>query len=171
MWFRIIADVPEATLYLKARVLGDPAVRQRVLDFAATRGIEARRLRLEEWRPQETHLASYGQIDLALDPFPYNGTTTTCEALVMGIPVICLRGTSHRARVGASILTQIGRPEWIAESPEDYRAIARELAGRVVDLRIQRVALRKQVLASPLCDASGFANRFLAVLAQTSQRR
>jgi protein O-GlcNAc transferase len=164
LWLEILGEIPDATLYLKARSLGEEAVRNRVLDFAAKAGIESHRLRLEGWRPLDAYLASYADIDIALDPFPYNGTTTTCEALIMGVPVVSLRGNSHRARVGASLLTQVGRSEWIAETPGDYRSIACRQAGGVEAIRSGRQALRDQVMGSPLCDARDFAQRFVEAI-------
>lgn len=102
------------------------------------------------------HLEAYGRVDVALDPFPYNGTTTTCEALWMGVPVVTLAGRTHVARVGASLLTHLGAPEWIASSPDAYVACAATLASDLPALARIRGVLRERMAASPLCDAIGF---------------
>jgi predicted O-linked N-acetylglucosamine transferase (SPINDLY family) len=105
------------------------------------------------------HLALYNRIDIALDPFPYNGTTTTCEALWMGVPVIALRGDRHAARVSASLLTAIGMNDLVADTVEGYVEIAVALAGNPASLHELRRSLRSRMLASPLCDDAGFARK------------
>jgi predicted O-linked N-acetylglucosamine transferase (SPINDLY family) len=105
------------------------------------------------------HLAAYHQVDIALDPFPYNGTTTTCEALWMGVPVVTLRGDRHAGRVGASLLTQVGLPDLIAASVEEYVEIAAALAGDAARLSDVRRSLRQRMAASPLCDGRAFARK------------
>jgi predicted O-linked N-acetylglucosamine transferase (SPINDLY family) len=105
----------------------------------------------------EDHLALYSQVDIALDPFPYNGTTTTCEALWMGVPVVTLRGDRHAARVGASILEHAGYPEWVAPTLASYIETAVRLASNPEALGSIRSAMRSRIKASPLCDADTFA--------------
>jgi predicted O-linked N-acetylglucosamine transferase (SPINDLY family) len=105
------------------------------------------------------HLALYHRVDIALDPFPYNGTTTTCEALWMGVPVVTLRGDRHAGRVGASLLSQIGLTDLIANSVEEYVEIALALAGNPGRLDDLRGALRPRIAASPLCDRRAFARK------------
>jgi predicted O-linked N-acetylglucosamine transferase (SPINDLY family) len=115
------------------------------------------------WLPgAAAHLAAYQRVDIALDPFPYNGTTTTCEALWMGVPVLTLRGDRHAGRVGASLLSQIGLMDLIAGSAKEYVEIALALANdpsRMADLRR---SLRPRMAASPLCDAPAFARKIEA---------
>jgi predicted O-linked N-acetylglucosamine transferase (SPINDLY family) len=105
------------------------------------------------------HLAAYHQVDIALDPFPYNGTTTTCEALWMGVPVVTLRGDRHVGRVGASLLTQVGLPDLIAASVEEYVEVAAALAVDAARLNELRRSLRQRMAASPLCDGRAFARK------------
>ncbi|MCZ6847596.1 MAG: hypothetical protein O7F75_01980, partial [Alphaproteobacteria bacterium] len=105
------------------------------------------------------HLVAYGSVYLGLDPIPYNGTTTTCEALWMGVPVITLAGDRHSGRVGASLLTRVGLGEFITGTEEAYVAAAVKLAhdrDRLADLR---KALRGRLQGSPLCDSEGFARQ------------
>jgi predicted O-linked N-acetylglucosamine transferase (SPINDLY family) len=110
------------------------------------------------------HLSAYNRVDVALDTFPYNVTTTTCEALWMGLPVVSLIGDRHAARVGLSLLTAIGHPEWAAENRDAYIETAVTLAQDRA-LRIQlRDSLRSEVAASILCDHSGQAARFETAL-------
>jgi protein O-GlcNAc transferase len=112
--------------------------------------------------PHAEMLAEYADIDVALDPFPFSGGVTTCEALWMGVPVVSLPGGSMVSRQSADILRSIGRPEWVAKSAEDYLRIARELAENPPD----RKALRQQVADSPLCDGAGFTRDLEALFRQ-----
>jgi predicted O-linked N-acetylglucosamine transferase (SPINDLY family) len=112
----------------------------------------------------ENYLAHYGQIDIALDPFPYCGGTTTCDALYMGVPVITLAGKTAVGRGGVSILNQVGLQELIATSPEQYAQIAASLAGDTAKLAKLRRELRGRMTSSPLCDAAAFTRDFEAKL-------
>jgi predicted O-linked N-acetylglucosamine transferase (SPINDLY family) len=133
--------------------------------------VPATRLELRNWIPRgDQPLAAYGEVDIALDTFPYNGTTTTFEALWMGVPVITLRGTRHAARVGASILTHLGRPAWIADDTESYAASAVELASDLPALESLRNTLRGTLARSSLADARGFAQKIEAVYRDLLQR-
>ncbi len=125
LWRDLLAAVPDSRLVLKSASEA-PAGWSRRLTEA---GLAPDRVTLlAPARDLPGHLAAYGQVDVALDPTPYNGTTTTCEALWMGVPVVALAGDRHAARVGASLLTAIGHPEWIAHSAGDYIRIAAALA-------------------------------------------
>lgn len=156
-WSRILAAIPDARLLLKAKQFGDPPTRALALDRLAAHGIDRSRV---DVRPivesLDAHLAIYREIDIALDTFPYNGVTTTCEAVWMGTPVVALRGDRHAARVGASLLTRLGLGELIAATPDDYVAIAVALAQDRSRLGQLRISLRSMMAASPLCDAAGF---------------
>jgi protein O-GlcNAc transferase len=124
------------------------------------RGVAAERVELVAWLPNAAaHLALYHRVDIALDPFPYNGTTTTCEALWMGVPVVTLRGDRHAARVGASLLSQIKLMDLIANSVDEYLEIAVALARNSERLSDLRRVLRPRMAASGLCDEPAFVRK------------
>lgn len=160
VWARVLAAVPGSRLVLKATNLSEVALREDVRGRFVARGVDADRLQLlGPVSPHAAHLAGYGQIDIALDPFPYNGTTTTCDALWMGVPVVTLAGKVHAGRVGVSILRALGRGEWVAEDEDSYIALAAGLAAEPGRLREIRATLRGAMAASPLCDGPGFCRR------------
>ena len=127
-WAMLLARSSQARLLLKGAPFRDAATRALFLAQLTERGVAAERVQLVGWVPAAEQLAVYHHVDIALDPFPYNGTTTTCEALWMGVPVIALLGNRHAGRVGASLLTQIGLMDLIAKSVEEYVEIALALA-------------------------------------------
>lgn len=157
LWSRILREVPGSELMLKGNGLTDPENRHDLVQRFADCGIAPERLVFQGPVPElAEHLACYHEMDIALDVFPYNGTTTTCEALWMGVPVVSLAGRTHVTRVGASILKRVGLAELIAATPEDYIAIASRLAGEPERLRALRSGLRQQLKDSSLCDETGF---------------
>jgi protein O-GlcNAc transferase len=158
-WAQVLTRLPTARLLLKGKSFADPATRASFAERLHRRGIAAERVDLVGWLPDHAHLAHYDHVDVALDPFPYNGTTTTCEALWMGVPVVTLRGDRHAGRVGASLLTQIGLTDLIADSVEAYVSTAAALAGDPARLADLRRSLRPRMAASSLCDAAGFARK------------
>lgn len=161
LWSRVLHAVPGSRLVLKAAVLADRGVRARVLALFAGHGIGGERLALLTHIPNHFgHLDAYGAVDIALDPTPYNGTTTTCEALWMGVPVLTLPGEAHAARVGASLLTAAGLTGWIAGDADGFVAKAAALAADPQALAGIRAGLRARLQASPLCDGPAFARRF-----------
>ncbi len=166
LWARLLIELPAARLLLKSRGLGDSVVADRVRAAFAEAGIAPARLILNgDELSVADHLGLYYDVDLALDPFPYNGTTTTCEALWMGVPVITLAGRTHAARVGASLLTHVGLPDWIAATPDDYVVRAVAAARDLPQLAVLRRGLREKMRTSPLCDAAHFTRGFEAACA------
>ncbi len=158
LWARLLGEVPGARLLLKASQFKDRGTRERVAAAFAAAGVAADRMDiLPPQAATAAHLATYAQVDIALDPLPYNGTATTCEALWMGVPVVTLRGNRHAARVGASILGAVGLERLIAATPDAYVATAAELARDLTGLAALRADLRERMRASPLSDAAGFA--------------
>jgi protein O-GlcNAc transferase len=152
LWARVLRSEPGSRLFLVASALANPSVRERVTACFADAGIGRDRLALTPTVPTPDHLALYHQVDIALDPFPFNGHTTSCEALWMGVPVITLLGDRRAARTGASILTIIGLPELVAETAEAYVAIAVSLAHDPDRLAALRAGMRERLRTSPLGD-------------------
>ncbi len=174
-WATILRDLPGSRLMLKTKQLASGLARRYVLDVFAQQGISAERLLLRSYVASfEEHIKLYQQVDIGLDPFPYNGATTTCEALTMGVPVITLRGDRHVARVGASILTRVGLADLVAEDLDEYRQIALTLASNVDHRQAIRASLRATMMSSPLTDTATLTHELEAVFAEklrVAQRR
>jgi predicted O-linked N-acetylglucosamine transferase (SPINDLY family) len=154
VWAQILRRVAAARLVIKYfNVFANPGVRSRYLALFRKHGIPEERLSLSDEPVDDRgdHLARYGQIDIALDPFPYNGTTTTFEALGMGVPVVTLLGECMRARMSAAMLAKIGLPRLIARNEAEYVEIARDLAANRDELVHLRRDLPRRVACSPLC--------------------
>jgi protein O-GlcNAc transferase len=158
MWSRILEQVPDSRLLLKNRAMTSESARVRLLDNLAAMGIAPGRVDLMIRNSESIdHLLAYQQIDIALDTYPYHGTTTTCEALWMGVPVITLAGRTHVSRVGVSLLENAGLPDLVAASEPEFVRLAVELARNAERRRHLRAHLREQMRASPLMDAPKFA--------------
>jgi len=155
-WSAILESVPGSRLILKTRALNDEGTRQALREMFSENGVDPQRIELIGYLPFEEHLRLYNRIDIGLDTFPYHGTTTTCEALWMGVPVITLAGETHVSRVGVSLLSRMGLPELIAGSSEEYREKIVRLAGDPDRLRDLRAHLRPLMIESPLTDAARF---------------
>ena len=163
MWSQILAAVPGSKLLIKAKSLGDSSTRAVAARMFDAAGIAADRVTFTGWHGETAeHLAMYGQVDIALDTFPYHGTTTTCEALWMGAPVVSLAGTTHVSRVGASLLTAVGRNDLVATSQTQYVQTAVALANDRSRLSELRATMRDRMRASPLIDAAGFTRNLEA---------
>lgn len=157
VWAQVLAAVPDSRLMLKSFALSSVRGRKRIVEGFAAQGIPAERLDLVGWSAEtQHHLELYNKVDIALDTFPYNGTTTTCEALWMGVPVISLEGERHAARVGASLLSVLGLRELLARDVEEFVLIASRLAADPERLTALRAGLRERMAASPLLDHAGF---------------
>ncbi|MCC6212857.1 MAG: tetratricopeptide repeat protein [Burkholderiales bacterium] len=150
---RVLAGVPGSRLKLKGKPLSVPDVAARIRQRFARAGIDPQRLELVPWQKTPGgHLAVHGSVDIALDSFPYNGTTTTCEALWMGVPVVTFTGDRHSARVGASLLHAVGLDDLVARDVDGYVATAVRLAADRARLSELRGSLRERVRRSPLRD-------------------
>lgn len=168
VWARILEAVPGSRLLLKSAGFLSMDARKRVREtLLSISDISGERLDFRG--PEDTHeshLALYREMDIALDTFPYHGTTTTCEALWMGVPVVTLAGRTHVSRVGVSLLTNVGLPEFVAESEDEYVRIAVELAENAERLSRYRANLRDQMRGSRLLDAPSFARELEAAFRQ-----
>ncbi|WP_246044568.1 O-linked N-acetylglucosamine transferase, SPINDLY family protein [Geomonas ferrireducens] len=171
LWSEVLRAVPGSRMLLKGYSLACPETAKGFEEAFAAHGIERERLTLTGNTPSyRDHLALYGEVDIALDTFPYNGTTTTCEALWMGVPVVTLTGASHRARVGASLLCAVGLSELAAGDSGGFVATARALAGDPERLAALRRTLRPTMDAAPLTDGAGFTRSFEDALAGAWER-
>jgi len=158
LWSAVLRAVPESRLLLKAKQLADPLARDILAKNAARAGLDPGRVTMAGWAATtESGLDVYRQVHVALDPSPYNGTTTTCEALWMGVPVITLTGDRHSGRVGTTLLRMVGLEDCISASPDDYIDKAVALANDRGRLAALRTSLRLRMAASALCDRTGFA--------------
>jgi predicted O-linked N-acetylglucosamine transferase (SPINDLY family) len=157
-WSAILKGVPNSRFYMKCKQLRDPKVQARIRNDFARHGIDPTRIDMESFVPSvQDHLAQYALVDLALDTFPYNGTTTTCEAIWMGVPVLTMVGNNHRSRVGLSLLSALGlQDQFVANNVEDYIARAITWGLSPQPLYNVRTTLRPRMASSPLCDEIKF---------------
>ena len=156
LWRQVLDAVPGARLLVKGKIFDHAEGRTMVAERLARCGIPAARVEMRGF--SRGYLAEYGDVDIALDPFPYTGGITTCEALSMGVPVVTLAGASHGARFGASLLTNAHLPELVAQTPADYVRIAAGLASDPAVLRALRMNLRTMLRHAPLTDAAGYVH-------------
>jgi predicted O-linked N-acetylglucosamine transferase (SPINDLY family) len=157
LWSSILKDIPRSRLIMKARALSDRTTCEYVLNMFGRKDIGRDRIELLSWEPlAKGHLATYNRIDIGLDTFPYAGTTTTCEAMWMGVPVITLAGNTHVSRVGVSLLSNVGLKELVAQTPEEYVEIAVNLARNMNRLLSLRTQLRDMMTRSSLTNANQF---------------
>lgn len=171
LWSEILLALPDARLLLKNSALCEPSVQQRIRAEFDEAGIAPERIEMTGYvSGLADHLSSYGRVDIALDTYPYHGTTTTCETLWMGVPVVTLAGNVHASRVGVSLLHGVGLSELIALTPEDYVRIAVGLAGDPARLGGLRSTLRGRMEKSPLMDAPRFARDIEAAYREMWQR-
>ncbi len=156
-WARILHAVPRSRLVLNNRPFQAAAFRDLYLAHFASQGVDSSRLDLVYSTPQPSAWAAYGDIDIALDPFPHNAGTTTIEALWQGVPVVSLASRPTVGRLGASIMHAVELDDWVTNDTDAYVARAVAAASCVASLAQLRAGLRQRVAASPLCDASGLA--------------
>ncbi len=165
LWAQLLKDNPQSKLFLKNKALTEEQGRAEISSRFAAQGIDPERLLLKGVADTTcAHLEQYALVDIALDTFPYNGTTTIFEALYMGVPVVGLSGKTHGSRVGASILTRTGLEQLVARTPQQYLQIATALARQIEDLQGLRTGMRSRLEASGLLDKERFARDFSTVL-------
>ncbi len=164
VWRDIFVRLPRSRLVLKTRELSCRSTRERYLGLLGTYGIDPHRVDLIGRTPHKEHMESYGEIDIALDTFPFSGSTTTLESLWMGVPVITLPGETFAGRHSLSFLSSVGVRETIARDAQDFAEIAVGLAGDIPRLARLRASLRDRFVSSPLCDGTKFARRLMEEL-------
>jgi predicted O-linked N-acetylglucosamine transferase (SPINDLY family) len=157
LWSELLAAIEGSRLLLHAQ---PGEARRRVLDAFEQRGVDSGRIEFVPYGPRSEYLAHYERIDVALDTFPYNGGTTSLDALWMGVPVVTLVGRTVVGRMGLSLAHNIGLEDLVASSPEQYVEIAVRLAGDLPQLARMRAELRGRLERSPLMDGARFARNF-----------
>lgn len=169
-WAQLLHAVPGSHLYLKGGPFGTNYLRQRTLDTLASHGINADRIRIEGQSHHFELLDSYNDVDIALDPWPYSGGLTTCEAMLMGVPVITLPGPTFAGRHSATHLVNAGMPELVVSDWDEYQARAVGLASDLESLATIRSHLRRILLESPVCDGEKFGRHLGDALRAIWQR-
>ena len=159
IWSEILRRDPTARLVMKNSTFDDEASRVFYAQQFESCGVRRERVDLVGHSPHQELLAYYSQVDIALDPFPYNGATTTCEALAMGVPVVTLRGNRFISRVGSSILHSTGLEDLVTENEAEYIDKALLLGQSASVLAEMRANMRARLAASALCDTAGFTRR------------
>jgi predicted O-linked N-acetylglucosamine transferase (SPINDLY family) len=163
-WAEIVRGVPDSRLLLGTSGLGGGRTRARIHEAFAAAGVEPGRVQLRGKMPRSEVLAAYNHMDIALDPFPYSGCMTTCEALWMGVPVVTFPGETMTGRQSLPHLSNVGLTEMIATDRRAYIERAVRLAQDLPHLVGLRAGLREQMLRSPLCDGERFVQHFMALV-------
>ncbi|WP_158269435.1 tetratricopeptide repeat protein [Limnohabitans sp. JirII-29] len=163
LWARVLAAVPDSVLLVKAPVLRDEAVQAMMQQRFVAQGVDPGRLQFRGPTELSQMMQEYHDVHIALDPTPYNGGTTSLQALWMGCPMVTLEGANFVSRMGASFLRAMGRDDWVARDEADYVRIAAELAQQLRQKAWSRHAFRAQMLASPVCDIEAHTRHIEAV--------
>jgi predicted O-linked N-acetylglucosamine transferase (SPINDLY family) len=171
VWAQILRRAPNSRLVLKYQGLGDPTVKRRYLELFAMHNVEPKRLELLPSSSYTEYLATYHEVDVALDPFPFSGSATTCDALWMGVPVVTCPGATFASRHSLSHLSNVGLTETIACDLDQYVEWAVSLVTDLPRLAALRAGLRQRMAASPLCDGKRFAAHWTSMLHHVWQQR
>ena len=163
LWSRLLLKIKGSKLILITNQLNDSKTRTNFKNLFLQEGVSPDQLDLQGSLPHSKLLKSYNNIDIALDPFPYSGGLTTCEALWMGVPVITMPGPTFAGRHSATHLTNVGLKDWIVDSQEKYLEVVEQWCNDLEALAKLRTNLRQQVKNSPLCDAPRFARNLETV--------
>jgi predicted O-linked N-acetylglucosamine transferase (SPINDLY family) len=170
LWASVLNAVEGSRLIVKTDSIRGPAVHRLVQQFS-TYGVQSDRLIWSDWNAsREEHLSRYGDIDIALDTFPYNGATTTCEALWMGVPVVSLTGRPPAARMGRSILSAAGCAEWCVADEASFVEVTTRLCATIRSKTFSRSALRERVANSRLGDCASYSADFFRLLREIAER-
>ncbi|ACD97074.1 O-linked N-acetylglucosamine transferase, SPINDLY family protein [Trichlorobacter lovleyi] len=172
LWGAVLRALPGSRLFLKSKGFDDPLVRSAYWEKLAAEGVSSDRILLEGYAPRRELLAAYHQVDIALDPVPYQGGVTVLEALWMGVPTLVLRGKRPPfVRHAESHLTQAGVADWIVASEDAYVATALAWGSNLAGLSTLRSRLRQQMAASPICDTVAFTRDLEAAFTQVWSER
>lgn len=166
VWSDILHAIPNSKLYLQVKQLNEPSVMQKTYERFAAVGITADRLILEKGGSRENYFKSFNKMDIALDPFPCPGGTTSTDTVWMSVPILTMKGQSYWSRIGETIANNIGLEEWIAEDVEDYINKAIRFASNIPALATLRANLRQQAMNSPLFNAPRYTRHFEDALIQ-----
>lgn len=163
LWARVLQSIPQARLLLKHKTMEIFANRESIRSFFVMNGVDPQRIRFMGVTPRRAdHFENYAHMDVALDPVGYNGTTTTCEALYMGVPVLTLQGDRHASRVSSSLLHRMGMDGWVAKDPEQFVRIAQAASAQPQALKKRRARMREDYKNSALNDGAGLAREMEA---------
>jgi predicted O-linked N-acetylglucosamine transferase (SPINDLY family) len=163
LWAKVVASVPDARLLLHIK---ESRARSGLLEFLATHGLPPERVTLIGYQDGPSYMATYGQIDIALDPSPFAGGTTTFDALWMGVPVVVKAGGNLVSRMGASFMSAAGLNDWVAETDADYVRIAASMARDRQALLTLKRGLRERLQAAPAWDIDQYTRDFENALRQ-----
>ncbi len=165
MWAKLLAAIPNSRLILQTSALGSIQTQEFVKKNFAAEGVSSDRLDFRTWSDLPNYLKLLERSDMTLDPFPFNGGTTTCHSLWMGAAGhhVHWRGDRHASRMGLSMLTAIGLPEFIATTPQEYVEIAVKFAGDLPRLAEIRAGMRERLKNSPLLDGAGYTRNLESV--------
>ncbi|MEL7833623.1 FkbM family methyltransferase [Fodinibius sp. Rm-B-1B1-1] len=155
-WAKVMLRVENSKFYLKSKQYDTASFRERVINMFADQGIEEDRLIFEGQTSHTNHLNEYNKVDIALDPWPYSGGLTTCEALYMGVPVITMPGPTFAGRHSATHLINVGLDDWVADSWDEYIEKTVALAQDRESLAKERGQLRKKIRNSRVCEDKRF---------------
>ncbi|HEX8542325.1 MAG TPA: tetratricopeptide repeat protein [Pseudomonas sp.] len=169
-WARLMLATPDSRLLLKGGAFGNSELRDHVHEFMASQGVSAERVWVEGPVGHKYLLETYNRIDIALDPWPYSGGLTTCEALLMGVPVVTLPGPTFAGRHSATHLVNAGLPELVVSNWDEYRERVIGLSKDLKSLSSIRTHLRDVLMRSPVCDSSRFATHFSTAMRAIWQR-
>jgi protein O-GlcNAc transferase len=169
MWAQILAAVPGARLIIQTSAMGSEHTQQKILAVFSQEGVLPSRIEFRKSTGLPEYLQLLNESDMTLDPFPFNGGTTTCHSLWMGAPVVTLAGDRHASRMGLSMMTAIGLPEFVAYTPEEYVQIAVRFASDLPRLADIRAGMRDRLLASPLLDHAGYTRNLESAYRQVWQ--
>lgn len=167
LWAQVLQAVPDSRLLMMGKAaFAEEFVRKRYLKLFNESGIDGSRIEMMPYLPLEDFLAECNNIDIALDPFPFNGNTISCHTMWMGVPVITLPGDRYASRMGASVMNNLGLTDLVAVDKKHYVQIAQTLAENIDYLALLRKELRERMLSSPICDAQSFAQNVEAAYQQ-----